>query len=61
MFIIDKGLYYYRVRPFGLKNKGAIYQNFQHGIQGKIGSTVETYLDDVVIKSFVRILYIPIK
>ncbi|GMP32862.1 hypothetical protein CsSME_00006426 [Camellia sinensis var. sinensis] len=51
-FITPKGLYCYRVMPFGLKNAGATYQRlvtkmFKH----LIGKTVEVYIDDMVVKT----------
>lgn len=52
MFITPKGLYYYRVMPFGLKNTGATYQRlltkmFKH----LIGKNMEVYIEDMVVKS----------
>ena len=51
-FITPKGLYCYRVMPFGLKNAGATYQRlvtkmFRHLISG----TVEVYINDMVVKN----------
>ncbi|GMP91390.1 hypothetical protein CsSME_00042113 [Camellia sinensis var. sinensis] len=51
-FITPKGLYCYRVMPFGLKNARATYQRlvtkmFEH----LIGRTVEVYIDDMVVKT----------
>lgn len=51
-FITPKGLYCYRVMPFGLKNAKATYQRlvtkmFRH----LIGKTVEVYIDDMVVKT----------
>ena len=51
-FITPKGLYCYRVMPFGLKNARATYQRlvtkmFKH----LIGRTVEVYIDDMVVKT----------
>ena len=51
-FITPKGLYCYRVMPFGLKNIGATYQRlvtkmFRH----LIGKTMEVYIDDMVVKT----------
>ena len=38
--------------PFGLKNAGATYQRMMiRMFQDKIGSTVEVYIDDMVVKS----------
>uniref|UniRef100_A0A2N9FX58 Uncharacterized protein n=1 Tax=Fagus sylvatica TaxID=28930 RepID=A0A2N9FX58_FAGSY len=51
-FITPKGVYCYRVMPFGLKNAGATYQRMVTGMFGHlIGNTVEAYIDDMLIKS----------
>jgi hypothetical protein len=51
-FITDRGLYCYKVMPFGLKNAGATYQRlvnmmFKH----QIGRNVEVYVDDMLVKT----------
>ena len=51
-FITERGLYCYRVMPFGLKNAGATYQRLINKMFNKhIGKKVEAYIDDMVIKS----------
>jgi hypothetical protein len=50
-YITPKGIYCYKVMPFGLKNAGATYQRmvtimFEH----LIGRTMEVYIDDMLIK-----------
>ena len=51
-FITERGLFCYKVMPFGLKNAGATYQRLINKMfQGLIGKTVEAYIDDMVIKS----------
>ncbi|GMP79431.1 hypothetical protein CsSME_00034981 [Camellia sinensis var. sinensis] len=50
--ITPKGLHYYRMMHFGLKNAGATYQRlvtkmFKH----LISRTVEVYIDDMVVKT----------
>ena len=51
-FITERGLYYYKVMPFGLKNAGATYQRLINWMFSKhIGKTVEAYIDDMVIKT----------
>jgi hypothetical protein len=51
-FITPKGIYCYRVMPFGLKNAGATYQRMVTSMFGHlIGKTVEVYIDDILIKS----------
>uniref|UniRef100_A0A2N9G7V6 Uncharacterized protein n=1 Tax=Fagus sylvatica TaxID=28930 RepID=A0A2N9G7V6_FAGSY len=51
-FITPKGVYCYRVMPFGLKNAGATNQRMVTGMFGHvIGKTVEAYIDDMLIKS----------
>uniref|UniRef100_A0A2N9FCE9 Uncharacterized protein n=1 Tax=Fagus sylvatica TaxID=28930 RepID=A0A2N9FCE9_FAGSY len=51
-FITPKGIYCYKVMPFGLKNAGATYQRMVTGMFGHmIGKTVEVYIDDMLIKS----------
>ena len=51
-FITDRGLYCYRVMPFGLKNAGATYQRLVNRMfKGQIGRNVEVYVDDMLVKS----------
>ena len=51
-FITKKGLYCYKVMPFGSKNAGATYQRLINQMFSKhIGKKVEAYIDDMVIKS----------
>ena len=51
-FITGQGTYCYRVMPFGLKNAGATYQRLVNRMfQKQIGTTMEVYIDDMLIKS----------
>ncbi|CAL8118091.1 unnamed protein product [Prunus armeniaca] len=51
-FRTPKGIYYYKVMPFGLKNAGATYQCAMQKIFGDmLHKNVECYVDDLVIKS----------
>ena len=51
-FITSRGVYCYRVMPFGLKNVGATYQRLVNLMfQGQIGNTMEIYIDDMLVKS----------
>lgn len=50
-FITDRGLYYYQVMPFGLKNAGATYQRLVNKMfKDQIGRNVEVYVDDMLVK-----------
>lgn len=52
MFITDKGVFYYKVMPFDLKNARATYQRLVSGIfKDLIRISVEVYVDDMVVKS----------
>ncbi|GAA0155892.1 hypothetical protein LIER_13513 [Lithospermum erythrorhizon] len=54
-FIIEYGLYYWKVMPFGLKNAGATYQRMVNNIfKEQIGRKMEIYVDDILVKSKVR-------
>ncbi|XP_070020564.1 uncharacterized protein [Nicotiana sylvestris] len=47
-----KGIYCYKVMPFGLKNAGATYQRAMHNIfNDLLHKNVECYVDDLVVKS----------
>uniref|UniRef100_J3MCF0 RNA-directed DNA polymerase n=1 Tax=Oryza brachyantha TaxID=4533 RepID=J3MCF0_ORYBR len=51
-FRTPKGIYCYRVMPFGLKNAGATYQRAMTVVlDGLLYEIVECYIDDIVVKS----------
>ncbi|XP_057972841.1 uncharacterized protein LOC131160992 [Malania oleifera] len=51
-FVTERGLYCYRVMPFGLKNSGATYQRLVNNIfKEQLGRTMEAYVDDMLVKS----------
>ena len=51
-FISPRGLFCYRVMPFGLKNAGATYQRMVTKMFGRqLGDIMEAYIDDMVVKS----------
>jgi len=51
-FITPFGMYCYVTMLFGLRNAGATYQRCMLLVFGKhIGSTVEAYVDDIIVKS----------
>jgi len=51
-FITPFGMYCYVTMPFGLRNAGATYQRCMLHVFGKhIGSMVEAYVDNIVVKT----------
>ncbi|XP_022562420.2 uncharacterized protein LOC111208018 [Brassica napus] len=51
-FMTSRGIYCYKVMPFGLKNAGSTYQRLVNMMfADKIGRTMEVYIDDVLVKS----------
>ncbi|KAM1114371.1 hypothetical protein ACFX2B_046372 [Malus domestica] len=51
-FCTPKGIYCYKVMPFGLKNAGATYQRAMQKIfNDMLHKNVECYVDDVVVKT----------
>ncbi|KAM2731759.1 hypothetical protein EV2_035390 [Malus domestica] len=51
-FCTPKGIYCYKVMPFGLKNAGATYQHAMQKIfNDMLHKNVECYVDDVVVKT----------
>ena len=58
-FVTAQGTYCYRVMPFGLKNVGATYQILVNRMfQKQIGTTMEVYKDDMLVKSTTTELHI---
>ncbi|GAV85114.1 RVT_1 domain-containing protein, partial [Cephalotus follicularis] len=54
-FITDRGMYCYKVMPFGLKNAGATYQRLVNKIfEPQIGKNMEVYIDDMLVKTPAR-------
>jgi hypothetical protein len=51
-FITPRGIFCYKVMPFGLKTARATYQRLiTRMFTGQLGKTVEVYIDDMVVKS----------
>ncbi|KAL2248431.1 UNVERIFIED_CONTAM: Retrovirus-related Pol polyprotein from transposon opus [Sesamum indicum] len=51
-FVTERGIYCYKVMPFGLKNAGATYQRLVNRMfEDQIGKTMEVYVDDMLVKS----------
>ena len=51
-FITHRGVYCYKVMPFGLINAGATYQRMMNKIfSGQLGRNMEVYVDDMIVKS----------
>ena len=58
-FVTAQGTYCYCVMPFGLKNAGATYQRLVNRMfQKQIGTTMEVYIDDLLVKSTTAGLHI---
>ena len=58
-FITGQGTYFYRVMPFRLKNAGATYQRLVNRMfQKQIGTSMEVYIDDMLVKSTTAELHI---
>uniref|UniRef100_A0A2N9GDN4 Reverse transcriptase domain-containing protein n=1 Tax=Fagus sylvatica TaxID=28930 RepID=A0A2N9GDN4_FAGSY len=51
-FTTSKGLFCYKVMPFGLKNAGATYQRLMNRMfHDQLGKNVKVYIDDMLVKS----------
>lgn len=51
-FISERGIFGYKVMPFGLKNVGATYQILVNKMFADyLGDTMEVYINDMYIKS----------
>ena len=51
-FVTERGIFCYKVIPFGLKNVGATYQRLVNKMfAAYLGSTMEVYIDDMLVKS----------
>jgi len=50
-FRTSKGIYCYKVMPFGLKNTSATYQGAMKIFDDMLRQHVECYVDDLVVKS----------
>ena len=58
-FVTGQGTYCYRVMPFGLKNAGATYQRLVNRMfQKQIETSMEVYIDDMLVKSTTAELHI---
>ena len=59
IFIIDRGLYCYRMMSFDLKNVGATYQRLVDKIlKYQLDRNMEAYVDDKLVKSRVALNHI---
>ena len=49
-FMTSRGIYCYKVMPFGLKNVGSTYQRLVNMMfANQIGRTMEVYIDDMLV------------
>ena len=52
-FVTNRGLYCYKMMPFGLKNVGATFQRLINKVfKNQIGRNMKGYVDDMIVKSF---------
>ena len=59
LFVTSQGTYCYRVMPFRLKNAGVTYKRLVNRMfQKKIGTFMEEYIDDMLVKSIKAELHI---
>ena len=59
LFVTGQGTYFYRVMPFGLKNARATNQRLVNKMfQKQIGTSMEVYKDDMLVKSVKAELHI---
>uniref|UniRef100_A0A803QCM7 Reverse transcriptase domain-containing protein n=1 Tax=Cannabis sativa TaxID=3483 RepID=A0A803QCM7_CANSA len=50
-FEIDKGIYWYKVMPFRLKNDGSMYWGMVRKMfKNVLGKNMDVYVDDMLIK-----------
>ena len=55
-FITDRGIYFYKVMPFGLNNAGATFRQMVNKVlKEQIRQTSEIYIDDMLRKYKVRL------
>ncbi|KAK0581332.1 hypothetical protein LWI29_012530 [Acer saccharum] len=53
-FVTERGIFCYKVMPFGLKNAGATYQRLVNKMFAKmLRSTIEVYIDDMLVNSLI--------
>ena len=58
-FVTGQGTYCYRLMPFGLKNERTTYQRLVNRMfQKQIGTSMEVYIDDMLVKSTTAELHI---
>ena len=58
-FVTEQGTYCYQVMLFELKNTGATYQRLVNRMfQKQIGTSMEVYIDDMLVKSTTTELHI---
>ena len=51
-FVTERGIFCYKVMPFGLKNAGVTYQRLVNKMfSNYLGKTMEVYIDDMFVKS----------
>lgn len=60
VFITERGIYCYKVMPFGLKNTGATYQMLVNQMFSEyLGRTIEVYIDDMLLNLSIRMTISP--